>query len=94
MVETIHIICMLIAFMCGLGIIFVRLRRAKEIYSTLRERVVNPSPQHQEALIDTLTGHQDAIESLAFKPDGSTLASADYVGDIILWDVSKLNKQL
>src|SRR5688500_3016946 len=37
---------------------------------------------------DPLTGHSARITSLAFSPDGSTLASASRDKSIILWDVN------
>ena len=88
--EIVNIICGVIFIGCvfALGFLIRNIIKMKKNHQPiLKHRVVNASPQHQEALIDTLTGHQDAIESLAFKPDGSTLVSADYVGEIILWDV-------
>jgi len=37
----------------------------------------------------TLTGHTDRVSSVAFSPDGSTLASGSLNGEIILWDPKK-----
>ena len=37
----------------------------------------------------TLKGHKKSIESLAFSPDGKTLASGSLDNTIILWDVAK-----
>ena len=39
-------------------------------------------------LVDRLTGHSDAVSSLAFSPDGSRLASGDRGGGIRVWDVA------
>lgn len=38
-------------------------------------------------LIHKLVGHSDSVYSLAFSPDGSTLASSSYDRKIKLWDV-------
>src|SRR5439155_1091270 len=38
-------------------------------------------------LRDTLTGHADSVMSVAYSPDGETLASGARDGTIKLWDV-------
>lgn len=34
-----------------------------------------------------LEGHEDSINAIAFSPDGQTLASASYDGNVFLWNV-------
>ncbi len=42
----------------------------------------------------TVTAHKDAIYTLAFSPDGATLATAGYDRAVHLWDVAKPDKPL
>ena len=43
---------------------------------------------HTGARIDFLTEHTSAVRSVAFNPDGSTLATGDWDGIIHLWDAN------
>ena len=38
-------------------------------------------------LLQTLSGHEGGVESLAVTPDGALLASGDDKGVVVLWDL-------
>ncbi|MFN2298497.1 MAG: WD40 repeat domain-containing protein [Anaerolineales bacterium] len=44
---------------------------------------------HSEGLLQTLPGHNAAINVLAFSPDGKTIASGSEDGTIILWNIEE-----
>ena len=46
------------------------------------------SAQQGKQMADRLTGHKDQVRTLSFR-DGKTLASADLLGNVFLWDVTR-----
>jgi WD40 repeat protein len=51
-------------------------------------RLWDTSNPHQPHLLDTLTGHANAIRALAFSPNGHTLATASDDATARLWDIN------
>ncbi|WP_442948045.1 WD40 repeat domain-containing protein [Nostoc sp.] len=45
----------------------------------------------QQPLLRTLIGHEAGVKSIAFSPDGYTLASGSADNKVILWDINHLN---
>ena len=61
---------------------------------------IHPDGQTRSSLVNTLinnhyvatlTGHSDEVTSVAFAPDGCTLATASADRSVILWDLTGLN---
>jgi len=53
-----------------------------------RITLFRPSILNRDSIIDVLEGHQGMVTSLAFSPDGRTLASSGYDLFIKFWDVA------
>ncbi|MFM6912243.1 MAG: protein kinase domain-containing protein, partial [Dolichospermum sp.] len=61
--------------------------KAETLTPPVKEEIVTPSPTEKTAqLQQTLTGHSSSVYSLAYSPDGQTLASGSSDNTIKLWN--------
>jgi hypothetical protein len=58
------------------------------ILPTATKVVITPTPEAHYSLLKTLSGHTNDVLSVAFSPDGSTLASSSKDYTVMLWDTS------
>ncbi|MCP4358409.1 MAG: hypothetical protein GY796_10375, partial [Chloroflexi bacterium] len=58
-----------------------------DISTRLNAGIRQQEQQPQQPLARALTNHQGAVSTVAFSPDGQTLASGSADGTLILWDV-------
>jgi RNA polymerase sigma factor (sigma-70 family) len=65
----------------------------QETPPTKSAKVKNTLAVQEPKLRDTLIGHSGAVTSVAFSPDGKTLASASSDHTIKLWDVTSAKEQ-
>ncbi|MDH6104620.1 trypsin-like peptidase domain-containing protein, partial [Anabaenopsis tanganyikae CS-531] len=65
------------------GVLGIHIEKIPDL--SRRARVV---PWASSSLVKTLTGHSSFVDSVAFSPDGKTLASGSWDDTIKLWDVA------
>jgi WD40 repeat protein len=84
-------IAMVFLLLCDLFTLFPAL--AKNTLSDESTPILIPLKNIEDLVkIKTLTGHSQAVENLAFSPDGKILASGSGDASIILWDVESGEK--
>ena len=57
------------------------------LYDTTTDQVGNSSPIDRNRKDALLAGRSGLVYSVAFSPDGTTLASGSYDGSVLLWKV-------